>query len=527
MSITSHRCVTARPSRRSALRRAVRLILPACCLLSLWVAELPAGDTSGRAAAVASIEASDLERIIAVLADDTFEGREAGARGGRAAAGYLMRRFAALKLKPAGINGSYWQPFGSGYRNILARLDGADPKLRHEYIVVCAHFDHVGYGNPRNSYGPFGYIHNGADDNASGSATLLEIAEAFTKLPVPPRRSVLFALWDAEEKGLLGSRYWLDHPTIDRKQVDFALNLDMVGRLRNDRVEVYGSRTAAGLRRRMIAVNDRKPLRLDFIFTMRSDSDHYPFFEARIPVVMLHTGLHEQYHRPTDDVERINFAGTERVARLAFRIALDAADGPAYQFRSASRVEDEQTRARLESPADKPPLRLGVWWRIDNDADHPLVIQHVVAGSAAANAGLQVGDRIVAFGKADVASEKSFQQLVRTSPVETTITVRRAGKRQPLTLPVELGGDAGPWGMRFRADPGEPGTAIVSFVAPDSPAAAAQLKVGDRVYRVDGEPFESPRGLRRRLRSHAAPWKLQVERHGVLRERIVGGSNNS
>ena len=485
---------------------------------------LAADDGSGLATAVESIAASDLERMVSVLADDTFEGREAGSRGGNAAAGYLMRRFASLKLKPAGAGGTYWQPFGAGYRNILSVLPGSDPELRDEYILIGAHYDHVGYGNRRNSYGPFGYIHNGADDNASGSATVLEIAEAFSKLPTPPRRSVIFALWDAEEKGLLGSKHWLQYPTIDRSKICFAINLDMVGRLRNERVEVYGSRTAAGLRRFLSEANDTNPLRLDFIFKMKADSDHYPFFTWKIPVVMFHTGLHEQYHRPSDDVERINFRGAQRVARYVFHVALDASDGLDFEFRSAASGENEQTRAALNAASTKAPLRLGIWWRADGREQHPLVINHVVPDSPAARAGLQVGDRLLAFGKTPVNEERAFQQAVRSSSNATTITVERPGRETPLVLPVTLAGDSGRLGIRLRSDPAEPSTAIISFVAPGSPAQAAKLQIGDRIYALDGEPFQSVTELRRRLASQSAPWKLQIERAGRIELFTVGKS---
>src|SRR5690606_3687721 len=120
-------------------------------------------------------------------ADDTFEGREAGSRGGHAAAGYIVRQLQRYGVQGGGEDGGYFQNFGAGYRNILAVIPGSDPQLRRQAVVVGAHYDHVGYGTPQNSYGPTGYIHNGADDNASGVAGLLEVIEAFTLLPSAPR----------------------------------------------------------------------------------------------------------------------------------------------------------------------------------------------------------------------------------------------------------------------------------------------------------------------------------------------------
>ena len=180
-----------------------------CCLPGPLFAE-----NLSLAAALDSITRSELQRHIEVLADDTFEGREAGARGGQAAAGYIARLLQQCELKPGGDRGSYYQAFNSSCRNILASMEGSDPQLGQEVIVVGAHYDHVGYGTQRNSYGPWGYIHNGADDNASGVAGLLELAQALSHLPQRPRRTILLAFWDGEEKGLLGSKHWVQTPTI-------------------------------------------------------------------------------------------------------------------------------------------------------------------------------------------------------------------------------------------------------------------------------------------------------------------------
>jgi acetylornithine deacetylase/succinyl-diaminopimelate desuccinylase-like protein len=190
------------------------------------------------AAARASITAGDAKRHVDALADDTFEGREAGSRGGRAAGAYIVEELARLGLEPAGddVAGpdgvrqrSFFQPFspapspptaqpapqaaskppGGVMRNILALLPGQDPAVSGELVVASAHYDHVGYGNATNSFGPIGLIHNGADDNASGVAGLIEVAEACVRLPSRPRRTILFAFWDGEEKGLLGSSHFI------------------------------------------------------------------------------------------------------------------------------------------------------------------------------------------------------------------------------------------------------------------------------------------------------------------------------
>ena len=308
------------------------------------------------AAARSSIQAEDAKRHVCALADDALEGREGGSRGGRAAGSYIISHLEKLGLEPAGDNGSYYQQFG-GMRNILALARGSDPAVANELIVVGAHYDHVGYGNSGNSYGPFGFVHNGADDNASGVAGLIEVAEAMQHLPGRPRRPILFAFWDGEEKGLLGSYHFVRvRPALlAHMSIAFSVNLDMIGRLRGERLEVFGARTSEGLRAAVVQSNNRpgaQPLELAFDWAIDEDSDHYPFIAARIPTVMFHTGLHDQYHRPSDDVQLINFEGIEPVARLTLDFLAAMADdrGPPRSFRSQARSESDATKRALEAP---------------------------------------------------------------------------------------------------------------------------------------------------------------------------------
>ncbi|MCG8584485.1 MAG: M28 family peptidase, partial [Pirellulales bacterium] len=140
---------------------------------------LAANEALSLSAAMESIAKGDLSKHVETLADDALEGRAAGTRGGYAAAKYIQGEFVRIGLEPAGEDDRYTQLFNAGYRNLLGILPGSDEKLRREVILVGAHFDHVGYGTWTNSRGPIGYIHNGADDNASGTSAVLEIAEAF------------------------------------------------------------------------------------------------------------------------------------------------------------------------------------------------------------------------------------------------------------------------------------------------------------------------------------------------------------
>ena len=261
---------TETPSRKEADRSMVQKPIagPQNATFRLWTCLLAAGcgillAPIGHAAellsaASASITPADAARHVQALADDAFEGREGGTRGGRAAAAYIVDQIAPIGYEPAGDNGSSYQLFGAGLRNVLALLPGSDPELANEVVVIGAHYDHVGYGTTRNSFGPFGFVHNGADDNASGVAGLIEVMEAVLRLPEPPRRSILFAFWDGEEQGLLGSRHFLRvrPQLLAGKRLVFGVNLDMIGRLRDRRLTVYGIRTASGLRARLVAANN-------------------------------------------------------------------------------------------------------------------------------------------------------------------------------------------------------------------------------------------------------------------------------
>src|SRR6476646_5946029 len=178
------------------------------------------------AAAMESITTNELYHYVEVLADDVYEGRASGSRGGHAAAQWLLQQLRPFQLTPAGPNGEYVQTFSDDCRNILIRQQGDDPLLQNEVIVVGAHYDHVGYGKSTNSFGPIGQIHNGADDNASGTSVLLETVEAFARSGLKTRRTILFAFWDGEERGMIGSKYWLSHPTLPIEHVKLNITLD-------------------------------------------------------------------------------------------------------------------------------------------------------------------------------------------------------------------------------------------------------------------------------------------------------------
>ena len=422
--------------------------------------------TQGDAAAVESIRSENLAPHLRYLAGDACDGREAGTAGGRRAAQYIRECLNRLPLRGAAADGGKMQPFPPGFCNILALLPGTDEALKRQVVVVCAHYDHVGHGTAENSRGPIGQIHFGADDNASGVSAVLELAAAFARLPHAPRRSILFAFWDAEEKGSLGSRHWTRHPTLPLETVAAAVNLDMIGRLRDHRLTVYGSRTGYGLRRLVSAQNAAIALRMDFSWELEDDADHFSFADRGIPALFLYTGDHNDSHSPRDRADRINWQGLEEVSRLACRLVLDLAERPVLSgFRLASRKETEKDRKRLEHLMPETAGRLDAAWPGNHNTPGVLV------------------------------------SAIRPSP--------------PITQP-PLVARSLQLGFAWQTDDAEADTVVLTHVVPHSPAAAAGLKAGDRICQVNGQDFADASGFLPLLASGGRSPQLLVEREGQL-----------
>jgi len=269
---------------------------------------LVAGRWGGNAAGIVAVQlrAGAVERLLdRGLGDLEREGP------GRTGPPVLLRAELARKAFPA--------------VNVVALLRGSDPQRWREMIVVGAHYDHLGRGFPRawtRSCGGVmpGVIFPGADDNASGVAGLLEVAEAFAGAPARPPRSVLFVAFAAEESGLLGSRFFVEHPPVPLDDVVAMINLDMIGRLRSaEGVEVQGTTTAPQFSS-LLARANIEGIKLTEPKTIIGDSDHEPFHVKGRPVLFFSTGLHAEYHCYTDTANRINAQGLAQVGRLAYRL---------------------------------------------------------------------------------------------------------------------------------------------------------------------------------------------------------------
>lgn len=285
--------------------------------------------------AVASITKDELKKDLYYLASNELEGRMSGKKGNVTAAKHIKERFESFGLKTEyhkfniqrmndGPNNERGDDFT---QNIYAWIEGNDPALKDEIVVIGAHMDHIGYG-PRMSRSRRIAVHPGADDNASGTVGLMEIAQAFSLLKDKVKRTVVFQAYSAEEMGLIGSRYYCNNPTFPRgnpsiKKHVFMLNMDMIGYLGKG---VYFAGWHAGdssidVGRIIDELNRKYSFAKGITSRGSGGSDHANFYNKRIPIAFLHTGGHPHYHTPTDTPDKINYEGVEKVARYGFELA--------------------------------------------------------------------------------------------------------------------------------------------------------------------------------------------------------------
>ena len=397
----------------------------------------PAADAARGAGALADVR---------YLADDALAGRLAGTPGERCAGDYIAGEMAKAKLRPAGEDGTFFQslslasalnphaPGGTG-RNVIAALDGADARLKEEWIVIGAHYDHLGEGGSPSSLAPDAKgIHNGADDNASGVSVVLSAARALAAGP-RPARSVLFIAFTGEESGLLGSTHFVAHPTIAGR-ITAMINLDMVGRLGKGPLIVYGVDTADEWRTLVEPAAKRADIGIATRGEGYGPSDHTAFYTKDIPVLHLFTNTHTDYHKPSDDADKIDGAGLEKVTRMVVEI-VSAATGRPGQLtlrRGAGKPPAANQAGTggtyLGSVPDFSPVERGV------------KLSGVTPGSPADKGGVRAGDIIVGMGKLDVADLQGLTDALRAHKPGDTVSLRLIRDGKPLTLDVTLGSRA-------------------------------------------------------------------------------------
>ncbi len=409
----------------------------------------PAAAPTGQPHAIA-VEGESGERLDAMavriadtvdwLASDALEGRYAGSEGGRRAAEGLASRLDAIDgVEPAGVDGSWFQPFtvaGLSHearcRNVAGRLLGRRTKgSEPSTIVLGAHYDHRG----RTDTDDEDPVFNGADDNASGCAAVLEIA-GLLAAGDRPESDILFVFFDAEEVGvglgINGSDHYISAPLAPLDETALMINFDMVGRLTGGLLMVGGTGTSAALPNFVAEASTGTGLRIHELATGIAGSDNLPFFEARIPVLFVFTGFHRDYHEPTDEAGLVNVHGIARVADFAARL-VRAVDRRRHDLPFAADTEEMDVK-----PDWSPRLRLGVtfekalWFRI------PAKVSDVEEGSPAGAAGLRVGDVVVEIDGVPTPDHQTTERLLRLDDLSPT--EREAFTPRPMTLRVHRDG---------------------------------------------------------------------------------------
>lgn len=415
--------------------------LLACTLVTLTAADLAAQQAS-------TPRARKILDDDHYLASDALEGRFPGTPGNDSAAAYIARELRRLGLRPGGNGGTFLQHWtigntsgtraahaaGAAVVNVVGILPGADRRLAGQDIVVGAHFDHLGRG----SFGdPAGdttrQIHNGADDNASGTAAVLEVARLLKAARHRPARSIVFVLFNAEEEGALGSAFYAEHPAIPMDSTLAMVNLDMVGRMRDRRVIALGVRSATEWQAILDSAN--APLHLDIRASGDGwgPSDQAAFFARKRPVIHFFTDVHEDYHRPTDDWEKINADGIADVASLAADVVqrLAARPGP------LTFVDAPPPAPVAASSGARPSLGT-----IPDMGSEPggVLLQGVRSGSPAELAGIRGGDVLVGMGPHTIANLQDYANALYSYHAGDTVEVRVRRGTQVVPITVVLGG---------------------------------------------------------------------------------------
>ena len=318
--------------------------------------------------------------------------------------------------------------------NVAARLAAPDAKRRPGVLVVGAHYDHLGYGGASSLVPDERVVHNGADDNASGTAALLEVARELASRREELERDVVFVAFSAEEMGILGSTAFTRQPPggLRMEQVVAMLNMDMVGRLRGNRLAVLGSESAAEWGDLLAPLCARQGLRCNLSGDGYGPSDQTPFYAAGAPVLHFFTGAHDDYHRPSDDAPTVHAAGGAQVARLVAETALDV-----------TRREERPTYQAVAPPAPQGDVRsygasLGTVPDFSGAGDgRPgVLLSGVRPGSPAEVAGIRKGDRLVRLAGREIRDLNDFTFVLRgAKPGQKTIAVvERLGQRLELEV---------------------------------------------------------------------------------------------
>ncbi len=377
-------------------------------------------------------KAITLHDDVAFLASDSLAGRETGTSEELIAAKYIQKRMFDLDLQPKGNEGTYYQTFTFKPKsdphsevqfvagdstltgtNVLGYIDHQADKT----VIIGAHYDHLGMGGQGSLFREGKAVHNGADDNASGVSVMLQLAQKLRDSLYGS--NYLFIAFSGEEMGLLGSNYFTKNPTIDLARANYMINMDMVGRLRSDKtLAISGTGTTPIWLQVLNSTNSEFKLVLSESGV--GPSDHTSFYLQDIPVLHFFTGQHEDYHKPTDDSEKLNYEGMALISNYIYEIIKELDDSPKLTFKKTKNESEEVPRFKVALGVVPDYLFDGKGMRIDGiSEDKP-----------AQKAGLQKGDVVIQLGDSTVVDMMSYMRALSTFETgdTTKVVVDRKGE---------------------------------------------------------------------------------------------------
>ena len=416
--------------------------------------------------------------------------------------GKLKPRRVALRARATVTITEPSEPVQVKADNVIGFLEGSDPSLKKELVVVGGHYDHLGRG----SSGPNDVIYNGADDNASGTAGVLELAQAFGSLKQRPARSIVFVGFSGEEKGLLGSFAMMRESHLDQAAIAFMLNLDMIGRNEDKPVQVLGEAYATTIKEAIEAAN--KGIGLDITYAgtnYAGNSDHHPFYVRDIPMMFFFTGLHTDYHQVGDHSDKIAFSRMQKIVRLGYAIVDHVAQS---DVRPSFIHNLGWLGARIEIVGKTDAARA--------------TFTNLEADGRGSKAGLAKGDAITAIdGKLLREPTKVGARFRKIEPGSSVgVDVLRAGKSVKVSLVRAKRGFLGIFPSGVTEDQrkihglGENEGVGIRSVTKDGPAEKSGIKAGDILIRIAGVPV-SNQTLGKTLARIGAGEKVKID---VLRE---------
>lgn len=321
-------------------------------------------------------------------------------------------------------------------QNIIAVIEGNDPELKNEYIVIGAHYDHLGVGgHGSGSRNPDTIaVHNGADDNASGVAAIIELAEKFNSEKDKLRRSVILMAFGAEEMGLLGSQFFTNEPTIELKDIVVMVNFDMIGRFDNDKrtVMIAGTGTAEQFDELLKKHEENSDISFSHSPEGYGASDHSSFYGAGIPVMFFFTGAHQDYHTSADDADKINYEGEKEIIDFAYPLIIEIInrdDKLVYKEAAPGKKKVGRGRGGLK-------VKFGIMPDFTSTENDGLGVGGVTTGGPAHNGGMLKGDKIVAIEGMPVTNIYDYMaRLKKLNPGQrVSVDIIRNGKKQILML---------------------------------------------------------------------------------------------